>query len=67
MDYAETFASVAKTLSPFRMLLALTVIHDWDIEQVDGGTPFLNPILDEEVYRECMFKIKHEYATKVYM
>ena len=34
------------------MLLASGVIHDWDIEQMDVDTAFLNPVKIEEPYVE---------------
>jgi len=32
------------------MRLALAAIHDWEIEQMDVVTPFLNPKVDGDVY-----------------
>jgi len=49
VDFDETFAPVAK-LSSLRMLLALAAIHDWEIDQMDIVTAFLNPEVDGDVY-----------------
>jgi len=49
VDFDETFALVAR-LSSLRMLLALAAIHDWEIDQIDVVTAFLNPEVDGDVY-----------------
>ena len=49
MNFDETFTPVAK-LSSLRMLLALAAIHDWEIDQMDVVTTFLNPEVDGDVY-----------------
>jgi hypothetical protein len=51
IDYQETFAPVAKFVS-IRILFALAAQFDWEIDQLDVITAFLNPSLDEEVYME---------------
>lgn len=51
VDYDETFAPVAKLVS-LRMLLALSAQQDWNIEQLDVVTAFLNPAVDGDVYME---------------
>jgi hypothetical protein len=51
IDYHETFSPVVK-FSSLRFLLALAAQHDWEIEQVDFTTAFLNGHLDEEIYLE---------------
>jgi hypothetical protein len=49
IDFDETFAPVAKLVS-LRMLLALTAMHDWELDQMDVVTAFLNPEIDGDVY-----------------
>jgi len=49
IDFEETFAPVAK-FSTIHLLLALAAQFDWEIEQMDAVTAFLNPPLLEEVY-----------------
>ena len=51
IDYIDTFVS---TTIPFtwRILLALAVINDWEIEQIDFIGAFLNGDLKEDIYME---------------
>jgi len=49
VDFDETFAPLAK-LSSLQMLLALAAIQDWEIDQMDVVTAFLNPEVDGDVY-----------------
>ena len=51
IDYQETFAAVARAES-YRILLAIATLLDWDIEQVDIDTAFLNGDIDCDVYVE---------------
>ena len=51
IDYFVTFSPIAK-LASFRLLLAIAVCHDWDIESFDFNGAYLNGQLDanEEIY-----------------
>ena len=51
IDFTETFAPVAKQVT-VRLLLSLAAYYDWDIDQLDVKTAFLNPKLHEEVYMQ---------------
>lgn len=51
IDYLETFAPVVK-LTTIRVLLALAAVHDFDIEQMDVTTAFLNGDLDQDIYMQ---------------
>ncbi|OBS16014.1 hypothetical protein FPOA_27826 [Fusarium poae] len=50
-DYNQTFASVAKSAT-WRILLTVAACLDWEIEQMDVSTAFLEGDLDEEVFIE---------------
>jgi hypothetical protein len=47
IDFGETYAPVSK-LSTFRLLLAISANHGWDIHHMDVVTAFLNPPIDNE-------------------
>nr|KAJ0197644.1 hypothetical protein LSAT_V11C700377180 [Lactuca sativa] len=49
IDFFDTYAPVAR-ISTIRLLLALAVIHNLVIHQMDVKTAFLNGDLDEEIY-----------------
>lgn len=49
VDYEQTFAGVAKSVA-IRILIALAAHFDWEIEQMDAVTAFLNSRLDENVW-----------------
>ena len=51
IDYAETFAPVAK-FTTIRLLLALSCENDWEIIGMAVKTAFLNSELEEQVYME---------------
>jgi len=50
VNFDETFAPVAK-LQSLHMMLALAAVHDWEIEQMDVVTAFLNLKVNGDV---CM-------------
>nr|GEY66891.1 zinc finger, CCHC-type [Tanacetum cinerariifolium] len=49
IDYFDIYAPIAR-ITAIRLLLALAVIHNLVIHQMDVKTSFLNGDLDEEVY-----------------
>ena len=51
LDFDETFSPVARFES-LRLLLALAVLEDWEIHQMDVKSVFLNGLLEEEIYME---------------
>lgn len=51
VHYQETYAPVAR-LTSMRLLLALAAWFQWEVEQLDVVTAFLNPHLSEEIYME---------------
>nr|KAE8918680.1 Retrovirus-related Pol polyprotein from transposon TNT 1-94 [Phytophthora fragariae] len=51
IDYTEIFAPVVR-MEILRLLLALAAAMDWEVEQMDVKTAFLNGFLEEEIYME---------------
>ena len=51
LDYFDTYSRITK-ISSIRMLIAIVVIHNLEIHQMDVKTAFLNGDLDEEIYME---------------
>lgn len=49
LDYYQTFAPVVK-FTTIRALLAVAAINDWECEQMDVVTAFLNGDLEEDIY-----------------
>ena len=49
IDYGETF-SPASRLDIVRIVLYVVVEHKWLVYQMDVKSPFLNDILEEELY-----------------
>ena len=59
LDYFDTYSPVTRITS-IRMLIAIAVLHNLDIHQMDVKTAFLNGELSEEIYMEQPegFKVK---------
>jgi len=51
LDYYHTFAPVVK-FTTIRTLLATVAVYDWECEQMDVVTAFLNGDLDEDIYMQ---------------
>jgi hypothetical protein len=49
VDYHETFALTMRVIS-IRTLLALATYNDWEVEQLDMVTAFLEADIEEEIY-----------------
>jgi stage V sporulation protein SpoVS len=49
VDYHETFAPTMRVIS-IRALLALAAYNDWEVEQLDVVTAFLEADIEEEIY-----------------
>jgi hypothetical protein len=49
VDYHETFAPAVR-VNYIRTLLALAAYNDWDVEQLDVVTAFLEADIDKEIY-----------------
>jgi hypothetical protein len=50
-DYDQTYAGVCKSVT-WKIVLAIAAVKDWDIDQMDAVTAFLNPQIDGDVYVE---------------
>jgi hypothetical protein len=48
-DYDETYAAVIHNETT-RLLLSLAAKYDWEVDQLDAVTAFLNSQLDREIY-----------------
>jgi len=51
LDFFDIFSPIARITS-IRLLIAIAVIHDLFVHQIDVKTVFLNGDLDEEIYME---------------
>ena len=51
LDYQETFSPTVKYVT-VRIMIALSVQYDWNIDQIDYETAFLNGDLQEDIYIE---------------
>ena len=56
-DYHETFASIVKFMS-YKVIFAIAVANNWDVEQMNVKTAFLYDYVDEEIYVE----VSHGYT-----
>ena len=72
-DYDQTYAGVCKSVT-WKIILAIAAVKDWDIEQMDAVTAFLNSQIDSDVYVELpplwkdIFDLKDEdYVCKLLM
>lgn len=50
-DYDQTYAGVCRS-STWKIILAIAAVKDWDIEQMDAVTAFLNSEIDTDVFIE---------------
>jgi hypothetical protein len=50
VDYHETFAPTGRVIS-IRTLLAFVAYNDWEVEQLDVVTAFLEADIKEEIYK----------------
>ena len=51
VNYFDTYSPVTRILS-IRMLMAIAMLHNLQIHQMDAKTTFLNGELNEEIYME---------------
>ena len=51
VDYFETFTSVVKPIS-YKVLFAIVIVRDLEIEQMDVKTAFLYGCMDITIYVE---------------
>ena len=64
IDYHELFAPVAK-FSSIRVVLSIATILDWEIDQIDFETAFLNGDIEEEIYMTQPEGFHHGDSNKV--
>ena len=70
-DYDQTFAGVCKSTT-WKIAVALAALYDYEIEQMDAVTAFLNSEMDGEVYvelppgwAECGIRMSKEMVCKL--
>jgi len=51
IDFNETYAPVSK-ITTLHYLLCCATLEDWEIDQLNVVTAFLNPAIDKEVYMQ---------------
>ena len=49
IDYNDTFSPTAK-LTTIQVIAGIAVRNDWELEQTDVDTAYLNPSLKEDIY-----------------
>jgi len=67
-DYQEIYANIIKT-DFYRLMLALSVINGWIVENIDIETAFLNGVIDHDIYvdlpdGQCGKLLKSLYGLK---
>ena len=71
-DYDQTYAGVCKSVT-WKIILAIAAVRDWEVEQIDAVTAFLNSCIDTDVYVELppawkeIFGIKGDYVCQLLM
>nr|GFA33508.1 hypothetical protein [Tanacetum cinerariifolium] len=66
IDYIDTYAPVAR-ISTIRLLIAMVLIHNLVIHQMDVKAAFLNGELDEEAPKQCHQKIDEVILSSGYL
>jgi hypothetical protein len=61
-DYHETFAPTVRVIS-IRTLLALVAYNDWEVEQLDVVTAFLEADIEEEIYMSVASTVLQKYIA----
>ena len=64
IDYAETFALVAK-LNTISVLLSLSTNYDWPVFQLVVKKAFLNGDLEEKVYMDIPLGLENKVQPKL--
>lgn len=63
LDYFDTFSSVVK-LVVARVVLAIAMIHNWQLRKIDVNNAFLNGDLAKIVYMQICILKKALYGLK---
>jgi hypothetical protein len=58
VDYHETFAPAVRVVS-IRTLLALAAYNDWEVEELDMVTAFLEADIEEKIYMRHLEGFRH--------
>jgi hypothetical protein len=62
VDYHVTFAPTVTVIS-IRTLLAFDAYNDWEVEQLDVDTAFLEADIEEETYMRQPEGFRHTYVN----